>query len=85
MFKISLDTRNLFPAGWRENFPKFDGDPTLAITHVVNYMRYASSINVMHEDVLMKIFVSSLDLSQRKWLADSCDPKSIWSSTNLVE
>jgi hypothetical protein len=47
---------NLFPAGWRENCPKFDGDPTLAVTHVVNYMRYASSINVMHEDVLMNFF-----------------------------
>jgi hypothetical protein len=76
---------NLFPAGWRENCPKFDGDPTLAVTHVVNYMRYASSINVMHEDVLMKFCVSSLDSSQRKWLADSCDPKSIRSSTKLVE
>jgi hypothetical protein len=76
---------NLYPAGWRENCPKFDGDPTLVVTHVVNYMRYASSINVMHEDVLMKNFVSSLNSIQRKCLADLCDPKSIWSSTKPFE
>jgi hypothetical protein len=57
----------------------------LAVTHVVNYMKYASSLNVLHEDVLMKIFVSSLESSQRSWLAHSCDPKSIPSSTNLIE
>jgi hypothetical protein len=57
---------NLCPAWWREKWPKFDGDPTLVVTHVVKYMRYASSINVMHEDVLMKIFVYYLDSSQRK-------------------
>jgi hypothetical protein len=48
-------------------------------------MKYASSLNVLHEDVLMKIFVSSLESSQRSWLAHSCKPKSIPSSTNLIE
>jgi hypothetical protein len=48
-------------------------------------MKYASSLNVLHEDVLMKIFVSSLEESQRKWLAHSCDPKNIPSSTKLIE
>jgi hypothetical protein len=48
-------------------------------------MRYASSINVLHEYVLMKLFVSSLKSSQRKWLAHSCDPKCILSFTKLVE
>jgi hypothetical protein len=70
---------------WRESCPKFDGDPALAVTHVMNYMKYASSLNVLHEDVLMKIFVSSLESSQKDWLAHSCDPKSIPSSTNLIE
>jgi hypothetical protein len=66
---------NHFPTEWRENCPKFNGDPTLAVTHAVNYMKYASSLNVLHEDVLMKIFVSSLETSQRNLLAHSCDPK----------
>jgi hypothetical protein len=51
----------------------------------MNYMKYASSLNVLHEDVLMKIFVSSLESSQKDWLAHSCDPKSIPSSTKLIE
>jgi hypothetical protein len=70
---------------WRESCPKFDGDPTLAITHVMNYMKYALSLNVLHEDVLMKIFLSSLESSQKYWFAHSCDPKSIPSSTMLIE
>ena len=48
-------------------------------------MKYASSLNVLHEDVLMKIFVSSLESSQRRCLAPSCDLKSIRSSTKLIE
>jgi hypothetical protein len=48
-------------------------------------MKYASSLNVLHEDVLMKIFVSSLESSQKDWLAHSCDPKSIPYSTKLIE
>jgi hypothetical protein len=57
----SLDVQNIpgypnhFSIEWRENFPKFNGDPALAVTHVMNYMKYASSLNVLHEDVLMKI------------------------------
>jgi hypothetical protein len=48
-------------------------------------MKYALSLNVLHEDVLMKIFVSSLEASQRNVLAHSCNPKSIPSSTKLIE
>jgi hypothetical protein len=57
---------NHFPTGWREGFPKFNGDSSLTVTHVVNYMKYASSLNVLHEDVLMKFFVSSLESSQKE-------------------
>jgi hypothetical protein len=48
-------------------------------------MKYVSSLDVLHEDVLMKIFVSSLESSQKDWLAHLCDPKSIPSSTKLIE
>jgi hypothetical protein len=40
---------------------------------------------VLHQDVLMKFFVYSLESSQRDWLAHSCDPKSIPYSTKLIE
>jgi hypothetical protein len=70
---------------WWASCPKFNGDPVLAVTHVVNYMKYDSSLNVLHEDVLMKICVSSLESIQRSWLAHLCNPKSIPSSTKFIE
>jgi hypothetical protein len=91
MMHLSIDVQNITgdpnhcSIEWRENCPKFNGDPALAVTHVVNYMEYDSSLNVLHEDVLMKIFVSSLESSQRSCLAHSCNPKSIPSSTMLIE
>ena len=87
----SIDVQNIpgYPnhcsTEWRASCPKFNGDLALAVTHVVNYVKYASSLNVLHEDVLMKIFVFSLESSQRSWLSHSCDPKSIPSSTKLIE
>jgi hypothetical protein len=80
---------NHCPIEWRANCPKFNGDPPLAVTHVAKYINYASSLDllredVLHEDVLMKIFVSSLEPSQRNFLACSCDPKSIPSSAKLI-
>jgi hypothetical protein len=75
---------NVFrPMEWRVNRPKFNGDPTLVVTHV-NYMKYASRLDVLHEDVLMKICVSSLESSQRNFLAHSCNMKSIPYSTKLI-
>jgi hypothetical protein len=70
---------------WRKNCPKFNGNPTLVVTHVVNYVKYDSSLDVLHEDVVMKIIVSSLESSQRNFLAHSCNPKRIPSSTKLIE
>jgi hypothetical protein len=87
----SIDVQNIpgypnhFSTKWRESFPKFDGHPALVITHVMNYMKCSSSLNVLHEYLIMKIFVSSLESSPRTWLAHSCDLKSIPSSTKLME
>jgi hypothetical protein len=76
---------NHYPMEWRENCAKFDGDSALAITHIVNYMKYVSSLDVLHEDVLMKSFVYLLESSQKDWITHSCSPKSIPSSTNLIK
>jgi hypothetical protein len=50
--------------GW--NISKFDGDPLLAITHAVKFLKYTSKINVMHEGMLMRLFVNSLE--GKNWL-----------------
>jgi hypothetical protein len=68
---------NPFPIKWREKFPKFNGDPSLVVIRIDNYMKYDSILDVIHEDVLMKICVYSLESSQRNFLAHSCDLKSI--------
>jgi hypothetical protein len=49
MFKIFLDIQIISPQKKRECFPKFDGDLALEVTHIVNFMKYASSLNVLHE------------------------------------
>jgi hypothetical protein len=87
----SIDVQNIpvypnhYSAEWRESYSKFNGDPALAITHAIIYMKYASRLNVLHEYVSMNIFVSSLESGQRSWLAHSCDPKSIPYSTKIIE
>jgi hypothetical protein len=76
---------NHFSSKWRARVPRFNGDPTLTVTHVINYMKYASSLDVLHEDVLMKICVSPLESSKINLVAHSCNPKRICSSTKLIE
>jgi hypothetical protein len=63
----SLDINNIpgypnhFSPDWLDDCPKFDGDPSSAITHVVKFLKYASKINVIHEDVLIRLFLVSLE------------------------
>jgi hypothetical protein len=87
----SIDVQNIprYPnhcsTEWRASFHKFYVDRALLVTHVMNYMKYASRLNLFHEDVLMKKIVSSLESSQRISLAHSCDLKSIPYSTKIIE
>jgi hypothetical protein len=60
-FQSVLGYLNYFSLEWRVSFPKFDGDPSLAVTHVVEYMKYSSRLNVLHEYVLIIFFVYSLE------------------------
>jgi hypothetical protein len=83
----SLDIKNVsgypnhFSLDWGDNCPKFDGDPSLAITHVVKFLKYTSEINVIHEDVLIRFFLLSLEARQKNWVKHSLSPKSISSLT----
>jgi hypothetical protein len=70
---------------WVEDLPKFDGDPLFSISHVVNFLKYASKINVMHEDVLMRLLAYSLEGKQRDWVIHSCSPRSISSIVDFIE
>jgi hypothetical protein len=50
-----------------EYCPQFDGDALLATTHAVKFHKYTSKINVMHEGMLMRLFVNSLEGKQLAW------------------
>jgi hypothetical protein len=46
---------------WLEQLPKFNGDAHCVIHHVVSFLQYASEINVIHDDILMNLFVHYLE------------------------
>jgi len=50
---------------WLEEFPIFNGDTHCVIFHIAAFLQYASKINSMHENVLMKLFVASVKGDQR--------------------
>ena len=62
---------------WWEDYSKFDSDPSSAIAHVVKFSKYTSELNVIHEDVIMRLFMIPLEARQRNWVKHSCIPKSI--------
>jgi len=72
-------------AEWVEAIPKFDGDPLLVISHVVNFLKYNLEINVVHEAVLMRLFTYYLGVKQMDWVVHSFKTKSISSITNFIE
>jgi hypothetical protein len=76
---------NHFSPGWGNNYPKFDEDPSLAITHVVNLLRYVSEIDVTHQDVLIRLFFLSLETKRKGWVKHTLNPKSISSLTISIE
>lgn len=67
------------------NVLKFDGDPSSTIDHIAKFIEYASEINLVHEDALMKLFINSLGIDQREWIIYSCGPGSISSIKVLIE
>jgi hypothetical protein len=74
---------NHIPQEWRDNCPQYDGNPTLTVSHVLQFLKYVSHLKVIHEDVLIKLFMSSLQPKQRVLLKYSSCPKSITSFTCL--
>lgn len=61
----TLDVKDIprFPNCWDTNsminVPKFDSDPSLAIDHIAIFIKYASKVNMVHKDALMRLFINS--------------------------
>jgi len=50
----------------------------------VKLLKYTLEINLIHEDVLIRLFLS-LETRQKKWFKHSCTLKSIYSLIVLIE
>jgi hypothetical protein len=70
---------NLYSPNWLDCLPRYDGNPSLAIPHIENFLRYVSEINVTLANVMMRLFVSSLGMEKRDWIKHCGGPKSITS------
>jgi hypothetical protein len=76
---------NEFPLEWNENVSNFDGEYSQAIINIVSLLKYVSKLNVMHEDVLIKIFLVSLEGDQKIWVKNCSDPRTISSFPCFVK
>jgi len=87
----SLDIMNIlgYPnhisSDWLDDWLRFDGDPYLAITHVLKFLKYNLEINVIHEHVLIRLFLLSLEARQKNWVKHPYSPKSISSIAVFIE
>jgi hypothetical protein len=68
---------NHFPLGLVDNCLKFDGNPSMAKSHVAEFLKYISKEKVRHHDVLVRLFLLSLGADQREWVKHDVIPKSI--------
>jgi hypothetical protein len=57
----------------------------LAISHVVNLLKYVSEIDITHQDVLIRLFFLSLETRQKDWVEHTLHPKSISSLEIFIE
>jgi hypothetical protein len=51
----------------------------------VKFLKYASEINVIHEDTLIRLFLVSLEARQKNWVKNCCSPRSISSLTIFID
>jgi len=87
----TLDVRGVpgypihYSLDWLDDLPRYDGDPSLAIPHIENFLRYIVEINVTHEDMMMRLLISSFGNEQRDWVKHYGGPKSITSMDLFFE
>jgi hypothetical protein len=70
-----LDTK------WLNNSPRFGGLP---ISHIVEFLKYISEIELGGEDVLVKLFILSLPSFLQDWFKSCCEDRGISSFVDLI-
>jgi hypothetical protein len=76
---------NHFSPYWGNNYSKLYGYPFLVVTHVVNFLKYVSEIDVTHQDVLIRFFLLSLETRKNDWFKHTLSFKSISSLATSIE
>jgi len=82
--KIPRCPNNCSPK-WLKYIPKFDGDVPFVAQHISSFFKAITKLNIMHEDVLMKLFVFSLEGYSNTWIKHCCRPKKIYSLADLFK
>jgi len=59
---------NLIPQEYLKILPRFSGEDEQTIKkHIVVFCNFVEKLNVEHIDVVLRLFVQSLDGEARKW------------------
>jgi hypothetical protein len=74
---------NHFTQEWVENILKFDGIESHSIQHIVFFLEYVLNLDVSHEDVLVMLFLFSLEMKEKYFLSHISNPKTIYSYDHL--
>ena len=64
-----------------KNSPRLGGLP---ITHIVEFLKYISEIELEGEDVLVKLFILSLPSFLQDWIKGCCKDKVISSFVDFI-
>jgi hypothetical protein len=81
----SRSPHHLQPWIWIHHVPRFWGQPHLASMHLSSFMKFIVESNIVHEDVLMRVFAFSLNGKNAwEWYCDFI-PKEIKSFPYLVK
>jgi hypothetical protein len=80
-FKSLQGYLDYFEEKWLKNSPRFRGFP---ITHIVEFLKYISEIQLGGEDVLVKIFILSLPSFLQDWFKSFCEDRGISSFVDLI-
>jgi hypothetical protein len=80
-FKSFQGYLNYFDTKWSSNSPRFGGLP---ITHIVEFLKYISEIELGGEDVLVKLFILSLPSFLQDWFKSCCEDRGISSFVDLI-
>jgi hypothetical protein len=80
-FKSFQGYPHYFDTKWLNNSPRFGGLP---ITHIVEFLKYISEIELGGEDVLVKLFILSLPSFLQDWFKSCCEDRGISSFVDLI-